>query len=160
MINSKRKIKHYSRIAWIDDSTAHKNDRDYSPLPSFKRQKLISSSANLSSEQLIEFSTQLFNDILEENNVKNKLSQDFLFDFINNADKLISYKLNILSLSSIYLTPEILDLTDYFNQAAANHEKQVTQSQQMPNMELFSLLSFANSPEVPEPKIYKQAVSK
>lgn len=36
----------------------------------------------------------------------------------------------------------------------------ITGSQKTPNTELFSLLASANSPEIPEPKNYKQATSK
>ena len=88
------------------------------------------------------------------------MPQDFLFDFLNNADNSFFYKPDTSPLSSFCLTPEILNPPDHSNPDAANHDQQVTQSQQTPNMELFSLLLSANSPEVREPKTYKQAVSK
>lgn len=79
-----------------------------------------------------------------------------MFDITNNANN-SSYEPDILPLSSLYIITEIPDPPKRFN-PAANYDKPVTQSQHTLNKELFSFLSSANTPEVPEPKTYKPAV--
>ena len=158
MVDFEEKIKRYSRVAWINDSTFQTRDRDHSPPPSLKRQRLISSSANLSPEQPVEFSSQAPDDTPEESNPENDVPQDFLFDFTNNADNLSPSKPETSPLSSLCTTPKISGLLES-SDLTAIYDKPVTRSHRTPNTELFSPLSSANSPEVPEPKTYKQTVS-
>lgn len=159
MVDSEGKIKRYSRVAWIVDCTLQTRDRDHSPPPPPKRQRLISSSANISPDQPVEFSSQAPNDTLEESNQENDVPQDFLFDFTNNTSDSSPSEPETSPLSSLCTTPEISDPPESSDPTAI-YDKPVTRSHKTPNTELFSLLSSANSPEVPEPKTYKQAVSK
>ncbi len=108
MVDAERKIKRYSRIAWIDDeNNLRKRDQSHSPLPPAKRQQLISS-ANLSSEQPVEFSLQAPDDMLKENRQENDIPQDFLFDFTRNAnDDPSPSKPQSSPLSSLRTSPDI-----------------------------------------------------
>lgn len=87
------------------------------------------------------------------------MPQDFFFNFTNNASNSSPNKPKTLTLSFLCTTLEIsgppksLDPTTIY-------DKPVTRSYKTPNTELFSFLSSANSPEVPELKIYMQAISK
>lgn len=167
MVNTEGKIKRYSRVAWIDDyENLHKRDRSHSLLPPAKRQWLISSSANLSPEQPVEFRPQALDDILEKNSQENDVSQDFLFDFTSNANKDPSTSqpqsspLSSLQTTPDIQTPEIQNAPPKNSDCSTSQGKPVTRSQKTSNTELFSLLASANSPEFPEPKNYKQATSK
>ncbi len=167
MVDAEGKIKRYSKVAWIDDdNNLRKRDQSHSPLSPAKRQQLISSSANLSPEQPVEFSLQAPDDMLEENRQENDIPQDFLFDFTRNAnDDPSPSEPQSSPLSSLRTTPDIqmLEIQKGLSKSfdcLTSQGKPVTQSQTTPNTELFSLLASANSSEIPEPKNYKQATSK
>ncbi len=159
MVHFEGKIKRYFRVAWINDSTLQTRDRDHSPPPLPKRQPLISSLANLSPEQPVGFSSQALHNTLKESNQENNLLQDFLFDFTNNASDSFPSEPETSPLSSLRTTPEIPDLPESSDPTAI-YDKPVTPSHRTPNTELFGLLLSTNSPEVPGPKTYKQAVGK
>ena len=87
MVDAEEKIKQYFRVAWINDkNNLYKRNQSHSPPPPAKWQLLISSSTNLFPEQPVEFSLQAPNNILEKNSQKNDIPQDYLFDFISNAN--------------------------------------------------------------------------
>lgn len=81
-----------------------------------------------------------------------------MFDFTSNASDSSPSEPETSPLSSLRTTPDITDPPESSDPTAI-YEKPVTRSHITPNTELFSLLSSANSPEGPEPKTYKQAVS-
>ena len=159
MVDFEGKIKRYFRVAWINDSTLQTKDRDHSPTPPPKRQRLISSLANLSPEQPVGFSSQAPDNTLKESNQENDVLPDFLFDFTNNASDSSPSEPETSPLSSFRTTPEIPD-PPKSSDPTAIYDKPVTRSHRTPNTELFGLLLSTNSPEVPEPKTYKQAVGK
>ena len=159
MVDFEGKIKRCFRVAWINDSTLQTRDRDHSPTPPPKRQRLISSLANLSPEQPVGFSSQAPDNTLKESNQENDVLPDFLFDFTNNASDSSPSEPETSPLSSFRTTPEIPD-PPKSSDPTAIYDKPVTRSHRTPNTELFGLLLSTNSPEVPEPKTYKQAVGK
>lgn len=136
------------------------------PLLFAKWQRLISSSANLSPEQPVDFTSQALDDILKENSQENDVPQDFLFDFTSNAnDDPSPSQPQFSPLSSLRTTPdiptpEIQNVPPKSSDCSTSQGKLVTQSQKTPNTELFSLLASANSSEILEPKNYKQTISK
>lgn len=156
-MNFERKIKRYFRIAWINNGTLQSKDRDYSPFLPLKWQWLTSL-ANFSLEQPVEFLSQAPDNTPDENNQENNVPQDFIFDFTSNVSNSSPNELEILPLNFLCTISDILDLPES-SDLTAIYKKPVTWLHIMPNMELFSLLSSTNSPKVPKPKTYKQAVS-
>ena len=161
MVDVKGKIKKYSWVAWIDDNASADNrDHSHLPLPPAKRQRLISSSANLSPEQPVEFLIQAPDDV-DKNAPENDAPQDFLFDFTSNANDLTPSESHSSPLSSLRTTPDISNTTPAkSSEFSTPQARPITRSQKTPTTKLFSLLASANSSEIPEPKNYKQATSK
>ena len=161
MVNSEGQIKRYSRVAWIDDKgSSHKRHRTHSPPPPDKRQQLISFSANLSLEQPVEFSLQAPDGDLEESNKENDVPQDFLFEFTSNVNDPTPSEPKTSPPHSLRTTPDIPNATPKSSNFSISQKRPITRSQKTSNTELLSLLASANSPEIPEPKNYKQATSK